>query len=51
MPKSIVSDFNYGGVIEAGIFSEAYIAEGIAYEVSIANLQIGRMMGMAVNPN
>jgi hypothetical protein len=51
MPKSIVSDFNYGRDIEASIFAVEYVAEMIAHKVGIANLQIGRMMGMAVNPN
>lgn len=51
MPKSIVSDFNYGRDTEASIFAVEYVAEMIAHKVGIANLQIGRMMGMAVNPN
>lgn len=51
MPKTIVSDFNYGRDIEASIFAVEYVAEMIAHKVGIANLQIDRMMGMAVNPN
>lgn len=51
MPRSLVSDFNYGRDIEVGVFAAEYVAEMIAHKVGIANLQIGRMMGMAVNPN
>lgn len=50
MPNSIVSDFYYGGVVEVGIFTAEYIAEGIADEVSIANNQLGGMMRMAIYP-
>lgn len=50
MPKSIVSDFYYGRVIEVGVFTAEYIAEGIAYEVSVANHQVGTMVGVTVNP-
>lgn len=50
MPNSIVSGFYYGGIVEVGVFAAEYVAEGIAYEVSIANHQVGGMMGVTVNP-
>lgn len=48
--KSIISYFNDGGVIEAGVFTTEHIAEWIADELCIANHQVGAMMGMSVNP-
>lgn len=51
MPKSIVSDFYYSIVVEGGVFAAEDLAEMIAHKVGIANLQVGRMTGMAVNPS
>lgn len=50
MPDPIVSDFYYGGIVEVGVFSAEYVAEGIADKVGIANHQVGRMMRMAIYP-
>ena len=51
MPKSIVSDFYYSRVVEGGVFAAEDVAEMIVHKVGIANLQVGRMTGMAVNPS
>lgn len=50
MPKSIVSGFYYGGIVEVGVFAAEYVAEGIADKVGIANHQVGRMIRMAIYP-
>lgn len=50
MPKSIVSGFYYGGIVEVGVFTAKYIAEWIADEMSVANHHVGGMMGVTVNP-
>ena len=50
VPKSIVSDFYHSGIVETRVFNAEYIAEGIAYEVSVANHQVGTMVGVTVNP-
>ena len=50
VPKSIVSDFYHSGIVETRVFTAEYIAEGIAYEVSVANHQVGTMVGVTVNP-
>lgn len=45
-----ILDFYYGRVVEVRVFAAEDVAEGIAYEVSIANHQVGGMMRMTVNP-
>lgn len=50
MPKSIVSDFYQGGIVESRVFAAEDVAEGIADEMSVANHHVGGMMGMTVNP-
>ncbi len=50
VPKSIVSDLYHSGIVETRVFTAEYIAEGIAYEVSVANHQVGTMVGVTVNP-
>ena len=47
---SIKSDFYHCGVIEVGVFSAEYVAEGIADEACVADCHVDGVMGMAVNP-
>lgn len=50
MLKSIVSDLYHSGIVESRVFAAEDVAEGIAYEVSVANHQVGTMVGVTVNP-
>lgn len=45
-----LADFDDGGVVKGGVFTDKYVSERVADEVGVAYHQVGLMMGVAVDP-
>lgn len=48
--KLIISYFYHGGIIEVGVFAAEDVAGRIADKVGVANLEVGAVMRMTIDP-
>lgn len=48
--KFIILDLYHGGIIEVGVFAAEDVAGRIADKVGVANLEVGAVMRMTIDP-